>query len=406
MSEKRGEKILRRTDLNIWVILIFLCCLGAVMVYSASAYECSMSAKYKYDSTYFLKRQLAYMILGFAGIFVLQYINYNILNSVLAIAAYGVSIVCILLLRTSLGVSVYGAKRWLALGPVQFQVAEVVKIGVIIMLAYVIKRFNGKLSMNMATIYLWGIGGVPAVLLFVISNDLSSSVVILGITFLTTLLCTKTYRLHAVVFLGVVIVAVAYILSIAANLPDPEVIDDIPFRVARIAAWLDPEKYGDSKGYQILQALYAIGSGGFFGKGLGNSAQKLGAIPEAQNDMIFSILCEELGVLGAVIAIGMIIYLLYQIYRVSRTAENIFGSVLCVGVLFHIGLQTVINIAVNCNLFPNTGLPLPFLSYGGTSVFCLLVEVGMVVSVERNHMGEAIQRRRRKKKEQKRMTEE
>lgn len=406
MSEKRGEKILRRTDLNIWVILIFLCCLGAVMVYSASAYECSMSAKYKYDSTYFLKRQLAYMILGFAGIFVLQYINYNILNSVLAIAAYGVSIVCILLLRTSLGVSVYGAKRWLALGPVQFQVAEVVKIGVIIMLAYVIKRFNGKLSMNMATIYLWGIGGVPAVLLFVISNDLSSSVVILGITFLTTLLCTKTYRLHAVVFLGVVIVAVAYILSIAANLPDPEVIDDIPFRVARIAAWLAPEKYGDSKGYQILQALYAIGSGGFFGKGLGNSAQKLGAIPEAQNDMIFSILCEELGVLGAVIAIGMIIYLLYQIYRVSRTAENMFGSVLCVGVLFHIGLQTVINIAVNCNLFPNTGLPLPFLSYGGTSVFCLLVEVGMVVSVERNHMGAAIQRRRRKKKEQKRMTEE
>lgn len=376
------------------------------MVYSASAYECSMGEKYHYDSTYFLKRQMIYMVLGFVGIFILQYINYNILDSVLAILAYGGSIGCILLLKTPLGVSVYGAKRWLALGPIQFQVAEVVKIGVIIMLAYMIKRFNGKLSLNMATIYLWGIGGIPAIMLFVISNDLSSSVVILGITFLTTLLCTRTYRLHGIVFLAVVVAAAAYILSIAANLPDPEVIDDIPFRVARIAAWLDPEKYGESKGYQILQALYAIGSGGFFGKGLGNSAQKLGAIPEAQNDMIFSIICEELGVLGAVIVIGMIIYLLYQIYRVSRTAENLFGSVLCGGVLFHIGLQTIINIAVNCNLFPNTGLPLPFLSYGGTSVFCLLAEVGMVVSVERNHMTESIRRRQRKIREEKRRAEE
>ena len=153
------------------------------------------------------------------------------------------------------------------------------------------------------------------------------------------------------------------------------------FRIRRIQVWLDPESNASSGGYQVMQALYAIGSGGFFGKGLGNSAQKLGALPEAQNDMIFSIICEELGVFGAVLVILMFVFMLYRLFFIAQNAPDLLGSLIASGIFVHIALQVVLNIAVVTNLIPTTGITLPFVSYGGTSILFLMAEMALALSV-------------------------
>ncbi|MBQ1493082.1 MAG: FtsW/RodA/SpoVE family cell cycle protein, partial [Blautia sp.] len=145
--------------------------------------------------------------------------------------------------------------------------------------------------------------------------------------------------------------------------------------------WLEPERYANGYGYQTLQALYAIGSGGFSGRGLGNSIQKLGSIPEAQNDMIFSIICEELGVCGAILVLALFGYLLYRLFFIAQNAPDLFGSMLVSGVFIHIALQVILNVAVVLNVIPNTGVTLPFISYGGTSILFLMVEMSICLAV-------------------------
>lgn len=371
---------LERIDFNIWVALIFLCCFGLIMVLSASSFKCASSKECNYDSMYYFKRQTFFVVAGFLGILGFRHYDYRKLMR-LSWIAYVVSIICIFLLLTPLGISVNGAKRWLGRGAVRFQVAEVVKIAVILFLANMVTTYSKYLSKVQLTIYLWLAGGIPAALLFKISNDLSSAIIVLGITFGISFICTKTIKLHAGVLATAVAAAAAYILNIWNHLPTPEELSNTSFRVGRIAAWLAPERYSDNQGYQILQALYAIGNGGFLGKNLGNSVQKLYAIPEAHTDMIFSIVCEELGLLGATLLISLFLYLLYQLLRLALSTKDLFGSVIVLGIFLHISLQTVINLAVNVNLFPNTGLTLPFISYGGTSVFLLLMEMSIVFSI-------------------------
>lgn len=157
--------------------------------------------------------------------------------------------------------------------------------------------------------------------------------------------------------------------------------ENLGFRGERILAWLDPEAYASGKGFQTLQALYAIGSGDIFGKGLGQSMQKLGFIPEAQNDMIFSIICEELGLFGAIAIILLFLLLIWRFMIVANNAPDLFGALLVVGVMGHIAIQVILNIAVVTNTIPNTGISLPFISYGGSSVMFLLIEIGLVLSV-------------------------
>ena len=155
------------------------------------------------------------------------------------------------------------------------------------------------------------------------------------------------------------------------------------FRFARIRAWLDPYEYEDGKAYQSLQGLYAIGSGGLWGKGLGNSIQKLGKIPEPYNDYIFAIICEELGIFGAGLIVLLFIYLLYRIYIISQTAEDLLGRMISIGVFSHIALQVILNLLVVTGLFPTTGVTLPFFSYGGTATVFLLMEIGLVLNVNK-----------------------
>ena len=155
------------------------------------------------------------------------------------------------------------------------------------------------------------------------------------------------------------------------------------FLIRRILVWLHPEDFADDAGYQTIQALYAIGSGGFFGRGLGNSIQKLGSVPEAQNDMIFSIICEELGIFGGIIVLLLYAYLLYRLFFIAQNAPDMFGSLMVSGIFIHMALQVILNIAVVVNLMPNTGITLPFISYGGTSILFLMAEMGLALSVAR-----------------------
>ena len=153
------------------------------------------------------------------------------------------------------------------------------------------------------------------------------------------------------------------------------------YQVARVEAWLNPEASSDDTAYQILQGLYAVGSGGLFGKGLGSSIQKLGFLPEAQNDMIFAIVCEELGLFGAFLLMVLYVFLLGRMMHIANRAPDMSGSLLVSGVMVHIGLQVVMNIAVVTNTMPNTGVILPFISYGGSALLCLFTEMGIVLSV-------------------------
>jgi cell division protein FtsW len=153
------------------------------------------------------------------------------------------------------------------------------------------------------------------------------------------------------------------------------------FRLNRVMIWLNPENYADGKGYQTVQALYAIGSGGLFGKGLGKSLQKLGFIPESQNDMIFSIICEELGLFGAVFVILIFALMLWRIVHIAQNSPDLFGTLLTTGVFAHVAIQVILNIAVVTNFIPNTGVSLPFISYGGSSSVVLLAEMGIVLNV-------------------------
>ena len=153
------------------------------------------------------------------------------------------------------------------------------------------------------------------------------------------------------------------------------------YQLGRINVWVNPVQYARSGGYQVLQGLYAIGSGGLFGKGLGESLQKLGFVPEAQNDMIFSIICEELGLFGAISVIPIFMFMIYRFMVIAGNAPDLMGAMIVIGVMAHIAIQVILNIAVVTNTIPNTGVTLPFISYGGTSVMFLMLEMGMVLSV-------------------------
>ena len=286
----------------------------------------------------------------------------------------------IFLILTPLGYEANGAKRWIRIGGISLQPAEVAKVAVILYMTVTIVKnkdmFKDLMSIFKKTI----LPIISCLLVFLLTKNLSSAIIIAAICIIMLYVVdknSKRYIIGAAILGCVAVVAVIIALSI----PDSP---DVGFRMSRIKAWRNPEAYSDTIGYQTLQSLYAIGSGGFFGKGLGQSSQKLGFIPEAQNDMIFSIICEELGLFGGVCVIAMFIVLLYRMWIIANSAPDMYGMLLVTGVMAHIAVQVVLNIAVVTNVIPNTGISLPFISYGGSSVMFLLAEMGMVFGVARS----------------------
>ncbi len=372
-------------DMNLIVAVLFLIVFGLVMIYSASYYTASMSATFNNDPTFLLKSQLKYSILGLAIMLIVANVDYHFWRR-FAVLAFIASVALVLLLKVpGLGVTVKGATRWIKVpGLGRFQVAEPIKVAMILSASNFIAKYANRLNNMKSFIGALIPTAVVSFLILKISNNMSTATIVLGITFLMAFMVYPKYWPFFLLGGAGAAGGGTLIFILKKKLASGDLgSGGGGFRGARILAWLDPYSYESDKAYQSLQALYAIGSGGLFGKGLGNSIQKLGRIPEPYNDMIFSIICEELGIFGAGLIILMFIYLLYRLYSVAQDAEDIFGRLLVIGVFAHVALQVVLNLMVVTSLFPTTGVTLPFFSFGGTATVFLLVEIGMVLSVEK-----------------------
>ena len=346
-------------DDTLLVTVLVLVIAGLVLLTSISAYNGNVKF---HDSFYYLKKQGFATGLGLVGMAVISRIDYHRWIP-LAVPGYLLSIllgVAVLLF----GEEYNGSKRWLSLGPVSFQPSEFAKVAVIVFLSWLIEK-NIKKMGKFKSIVLTMLTILPIVGLVGASN-LSTAIIILGIGAVMIFTASPKYLQFFWMIAGG-----AGFMTIFLALES--------YRLERIAIWRNPEKY--EKGYQTLQGLYAIGSGGLFGRGLGNSVQKLGFLPEAQNDMIFSIICEELGLVGAGILIGVFLILIWRFFVIAAKAEDLTGALIATGAMAHMMIQIILNIAVVTNSIPNTGITLPFISYGGTSVVFLLLEMGLVLSV-------------------------
>ena len=359
-------------DFSLLIIVMFLIAFGLVMLYSTSSY----SAMEDYgDAAYFLKRQLLSTAIGMVVFVAAIFINYHFWYKIKWFI-YVASIFCVLLVLSPFGHTVKGARRWLRLGPLSLQPAEVVKVGLIIVLAAFISYSGSHMKKLKNNIVYCILAVAAAGITGIVTNNLSTAIILMGIAYIMLMIGnSKPAWLIIATVLGAVAV-VAFLIWFFNNVDSAS-----HFRFKRLLAWRDPEKYASDTGFQTLQALYALGSGGFFGKGLGQSMQKLGFIPESHNDMIFSIICEELGMIGAGIVIMMFVIMMWRILNAAMTSPDLFSGLICTGVMIHIAAQVVINIAVVTNSMPSTGIPLPFISYGGTSVMILMAEMGLVLGI-------------------------
>lgn len=373
-EKKQGEKKFQYFDYSLLTIVIFLVCFGLVMLYSTSSY----SAQIKFgDGMYYFKRQAIISVASIVGMMIVSKIDYH-WYAHFAKIAYWISFVLMALVLTPLGVEAYGARRWIQLPFGQtMQPAEMTKLAIIIFIPLLICKAGKHVKdyKVLLKIFLWGLAAGAGV--FFLTDNLSTAIIVVGMVCIMLFVAhPKTAPFLGLAGAGVVIVAVAI------KLIDASMDTSSDFRLRRILAWLHPEQYSDDGGFQVMQGLYAIGSGGFFGKGLGNSAQKM-IIPEAQNDMILSIICEELGVFGIIIMLTLFCMLLYRLMFIAQNAPDLYGSLIVTGIFAHIAIQVIFNIAVVLNLFPTTGITLPFISYGGTSILFLMAEMGLALGVSR-----------------------
>lgn len=360
-EKEKKQKPLRYFDYSLLFLIIFLLCFGLIMLYSTSSY--SGSVKFD-DAAYYLKRQLRATGLGIVAMIIVSRIPYRFwmnLSGLAYLMALGLCTAVIFV-----GTEAKGQSRWLNLGFISFQPSEFAKLAVILFLAMVIYKISKQVGEFQALVKVMLI--VMPVVGVVAYNNLSTAIIILGIAVCMLFVASPKYSHFLIVGAAVLVVGVAFIAMAS-------------YRAERIKIWLHPEDY--EKGYQTMQGLYAIGSGGLFGKGLGESMQKLGFIPEAQNDMIFSVICEELGLFGAVCLILLYLLMIWRFMIIANNAADLYGALIVVGVMAHISIQVVLNIAVVTNTIPNTGISLPFISYGGTSILFLLSEMGLALSVSR-----------------------
>lgn len=362
-------------DFNLVAVIVLLTCFGLIMLYSTTAY---MAQVQHGDDMYYFKKQAIISVVCIVVALVISLIDYHILTYFTTIL-YVAAMILMLLVRTPLGRTVNGARRWLGITEtMSFQPAEVAKIAAIVCLSYTIVKMGKRVRALKACMVLGAMGGALALATYVLTDNLSTAIIIFCITVGLIFVAHPEMRPFLIILAVALVLLVGGVWILTSSMEN-----STNFRIQRILVWLHPEDYASGDGYQTLQALYAIGSGGLFGRGLGNSIQKLGSVPEAGNDMIFSIICEELGIFGGLIVMLLFGYLLYRLFFIAQNAPDMFGSLMVSGVFIHVALQVILNIAVVVNLLPNTGITLPFISYGGTSILFLMAEMGLALSVAR-----------------------
>ena len=346
-------------DYVLLIVLVMLIGAGLVLLYSTSAYNGQNKFQ---DAYYYVKKQGTATVLGVIGMLIVAKIDYHKWIP-FANLGYLVSIILSVLVML-VGEEYNGSKRWLSLGPLSFQPSEFSKVSIILFLACLISG-QKKCVDNWRSMLCLMLPVLPVTALVGASN-LSTAIIILGIGVVLIFVASPKY----IQFIWMGILGIGF-MAIFLALES--------YRLERLAIWRNPEQY--EKGYQTLQGLYAIGSGGLFGRGIGQSVQKLGFLPEAQNDMIFSIICEELGLFGAGMIIILFLILIWRFFIIAINAKDLLGALIVTGAMAHMMIQVILNIAVVTNSIPNTGITLPFISYGGTSVLFLLLEMGLVLSV-------------------------
>ncbi len=368
--------ILGDVDYILLITILTLVFFGIIMVFSASMYTAGSSAKFNYDTYYFLKRHLVYAILGAIAMFIMMNFNYNYLKYRIPNIMYITSVVLLILIYTTpLGLEYNGAVRWFQIPgtPISFQPSDIAKATIMIWVpANISKDFklltNDKefIKFSLKILFLIALVG---------KENMSTAIIMTAIAF-GVIFVSSPYTMR---FIAAGVAGVGAILSyliVSAVTGDG-------FRGARFKAWLDPFADVSDKGYQTVQGLYAISSGGLFGLGFGKSRQKLNFIPEAHNDIIFAIICEELGLFGAMMVIFLFIILIYRGIKIALNAPNMFGSLLAIAIVIFISTQVIINISVVTNTIPNTGIALPFISYGGTALVITMGLMGILLNISR-----------------------
>lgn len=372
-KKNRKKNTIQYLDYNLVAIVIFLICFGLVMLYSSSSYE---GLTENGDAMYYFKRQSLYSAASIVWMFLVSRIDYHYYAKLSKYAYMAAMIMMGLVYFTPLGITRNSSKRWLAFPVIgQIQPSEIMKIAIVIFIPYVICKLGNQVHKWKGTkkVLLWGMAAFLGV--FILTDNLSTALIVFGMVIAMLFVVHKKTK----IFLGIaggglsLFVVLTVILGVTLENSDN-------FRLRRIIAWLHPEQYASSLSYQTVQGLYAIGSGGFWGKGLGNSAQKM-QIPEVQNDMILAVICEELGIFGAIMVMILFALLLYRLLFIAQNAPDKYGSLIVTGVFAHIAIQVVLNIAVVTNVIPTTGITLPFISYGGSAILFLMTELGIALGV-------------------------
>ncbi len=357
----------KQVDFYFLITVFTLLALGLIMVMSASS-ESARNAPYTGgDAYYFFKRQLLWAIISVVAMFVVSKIDYHIFVDKAVLLFGGVLVLLVIVLLV--GATANGGQRWIRVGPVQFQPSEFAKVGIILYLAKTISKNKNIESFKRGLFPNLIVVGVTAALL-IVQPHLSATVLIVCTSIIILFVGGVNWK-HLVA-MGVPVAAIGSVLVMS-----------FPHARKRIFSFLDPfaDPLGD--GYQVIQSLYAIGSGGLFGVGLGQSRQKFLYIPEPHNDFIFAIWCEEFGFVGALILISIFVCLLYRGIKIAMNAKDKEGALVATGITSLIALQVIMNIAVVTAAMPVTGIPLPFFSYGGTALLVTMSCMGIMLNISK-----------------------
>lgn len=358
-------------DATFLIIVLVLVSFGLIMMFSASY----ANAYYlKGNSLFYISRQLPAAAFGIFVMLVASRVDYRIFKP-LAFPIYLTSLVLLVIVLFMPPLN--NARRWIFIGPINFQPSEIAKFAVVIFFAALICKNHQKMNTFKYGIGIFLAALAPIVFLMLREPHLSGTVLILSLGAVMMFVGGSDARWFAAG--GVVAV-----IAIAAVIIEPEILTTLAHYAGdRITIWLDPFSDPLDKGFQTVQSLYAIGSGGLMGAGIGASRQKYLYLPEPYNDFIFAIVCEELGFIGAVVIIGIFVLLVWRGFVIATRCPDRFGALIAAGLTAQVGIQTLLNIAVVTNTLPNTGISLPFFSFGGTSLVMLLGEMGIILSVSR-----------------------
>lgn len=373
LKEKNNQKPF---DFILCITVFLLLALGIIMVLSASA---PSSLSEWGNSYYYVIRQGVFALIGIVLMFIISKIDYRIYKKFYKLA-YIVSIIALaLVVVPGIGVEVNGAKRWINLGFGRFQPSEIAKIGLIVFYAGYLSEHRTELNSFLEGFVKPFVYLIPPIaILFFIQDHLSASIIIILITAIMMLMAGSRLKYFLTVGVAGISAGLAGMLILAQSTGKGD------FRLARLTTFLNPWQDLTGDGWQVIQGLYAIGSGGLFGVGLGNSKQKYLYIPEPHNDFIFAVLAEELGFVGCIAVIALFLVFIWRGILTSMKAKDCFGSLLAVGITSLIGIQAIMNIAVVTSSMPATGISLPFFSYGGTSLLILLCSVGVLLNISRS----------------------